>query len=305
MKWVLWILGGLLGIVAIAAIFIYVGSNRAFHKVYEVPAARPLYVRADSASLARGQHLANAVALCAECHGDKLEGKILIDGQPFATLWAPNLTSGKGGLFPDYDITAFDRAVRHGIDRNGRALWLMPANHYCYMSNSDVAALYAYVQSLPPVDNECPPFKPGPIARLLAAQSKLHITTADLINHDAQRPAMPEPDTTIAYGEYLCRLACIGCHGPDLSGGAIHGTPPDFPPAANITPAGIGHYTEADFIAAMLQGVRPGGAVMNEFMPSKWFKDMTDGELRALWLYLQTVPPQPYANSTWLDVRVP
>ena len=43
-----------------------------------------------------------------------------------------------------------------------------------------------------------------------------------------------------------------------LSGGRVAG-PPDLPPASNLTPAGIGHWQEADFVRALREGIRPDG----------------------------------------------
>jgi mono/diheme cytochrome c family protein len=90
---------------------------------------------------------------------------------------------------------------------------------------------------------------------------------------------------------------CTGCHGPGLSGGPIAGGPPDWPPAANLTPTGLGHYTEADFIRALREGVRPGGVPIDAAMPvARITRHMTDVELRALYAYLRSVPPRPYGS---------
>jgi cytochrome c553 len=97
----------------------------------------------------------------------------------------------------------------------------------------------------------------------------------------------------VAYGKYLA-VTCTGCHGEGLSGGAIPGTPPDWPPAANLTPdeaTGLGGWTEADFFRALREGKRPDGTdLQGDFMPWKLTAKMTDDEIRALWMYLQTLP---------------
>jgi hypothetical protein len=73
--------------------------------------------------------------------------------------------------------------------------------------------------------------------------------------------------------------------------------PPGLPPASNLTPAGIGAWTEADFVRALREGKRPDGSPLNEFMPWKVFRGMTDAEYHALWLYLRSVPPKPFGNK--------
>jgi len=102
---------------------------------------------------------------------------------------------------------------------------------------------------------------------------------------------------TVEYGHYIAAIAgCKGCHGPGLSGGPIPGGPPEWKPAANITPTGIGHYKETDFFLALREGKRPGGAPIDSLMPFRYTKDMTDDEIRALYMYLKTVPPKPYGG---------
>jgi hypothetical protein len=73
--------------------------------------------------------------------------------------------------------------------------------------------------------------------------------------------------------------------------------PPGLPPASNLTTAGIGNWTEADFVRALREGTRPDGTVINEFMPWKAFRGMTDAELHAIWLYLRSVPARAFGNK--------
>lgn len=103
---------------------------------------------------------------------------------------------------------------------------------------------------------------------------------------------MVTPGVTVAYGRYLA-AGCTGCHGPNLSGGKIAIGPPDWPPAANLTPHASGrlrNWSEADLLHAMRQARRPDGSALNPVMPAV-FGNMTDVELRALWQYLRTLPP--------------
>jgi mono/diheme cytochrome c family protein len=101
-----------------------------------------------------------------------------------------------------------------------------------------------------------------------------------------------------AYGQYLAATSgCISCHGPGLSGGSIPGTPPDWPPASNITPSGwISSWSEADFFRALREGKRPGGAPISAVMPWRNSAQMTDDELRALLVYLRSAPAKPYGG---------
>jgi len=73
--------------------------------------------------------------------------------------------------------------------------------------------------------------------------------------------------------------------------------PPGLPPASNLTPAGIGSWTEVDLTRALREGKRPDGSQLDEFMPSKVFRGMTDAEIHAVWLYLTSVPARPFGNK--------
>src|SRR4051794_41813176 len=66
-------------------------------RVYHFPDAG---VRAlsDSASLARGRHLAEVIGKCPICHAPDYGGKVLADNVAFGRLSAGNLTSGRGGI---------------------------------------------------------------------------------------------------------------------------------------------------------------------------------------------------------------
>jgi hypothetical protein len=45
------------------------------------------------------------------------------------------------------------------------------------------------------------------------------------------------------------------CYGGNLSGGPISGAPPEFPPAANLTPGGeLAHWSDADIVRALREG---------------------------------------------------
>jgi cytochrome c553 len=116
---------------------------------------------------------------------------------------------------------------------------------------------------------------------------------AERIDHNAMHPTQVAAEPTARFGQYLA-AGCTGCHGPSLSGGKIPGAPPDWKPAANITPVGIGHYTEADFVTALRSGKRPGGTPIDTLMPWRLTREMSDVELRAIYAYLKTVPAREY-----------
>ena len=156
----------------------------------------------------------------------------------------------------------------------------MPSLEFARLSSADLGAIIAYVKSVPPVDNEPPGSTFGPLGRVFTLFEPGFIS-ARVIDHTASIPSTVEPGVTVAYGEYLGAL-CTACHGSDLSGGY----------GPNISPGGApGGWSEAGFMNTLRTGVTPGGRQLNpDDMPWKVFAKMTDDELKAVWLYLQSVP---------------
>jgi mono/diheme cytochrome c family protein len=108
-------------------------------------------------------------------------------------------------------------------------------------------------------------------------------------------------------GEYLAKAGgCVGCHTEEkkdaapFAGGRALKTPFGTFYGPNITPhpqAGIGRWTEADFVRALREGVRPDGASYFPAFPYPSFTKISDGDLRDLWAYLRTLPQSSRANQ--------
>lgn len=250
----------------------------------------------DSASIAHGRHLARAVSKCAECHDLDLGGKVLIDNGAMGKVVPTNLTRGKGGLGDSLTDADIVRAMRHGIGRGGRKIPIMPSSEYVNLSAEDVGAIVAYIRSLPPVDRQLPPTRLGPVARGLLAAGRMPIFDAEHTDHSFAPPVAPAAGPTVEFGKYLASVGgCAGCHGPTLAGGKVATGDPSWPPASNLTRTGLDtRYTLESFMGTLRTGLRPEGTKLNEAMPWKLSGEMTDDELRAIWLYLQSVPPREF-----------
>ena len=107
-------------------------------------------------------------------------------------------------------------------------------------------------------------------------------------------------------GEYLSKAGgCLACHTEDVKGAVPYAggrelkTPLGKFYGPNITPhpeAGIGRWSEADFIRAMRHGRSPDGANYFPAFPYTSFTGIADTDLRDLWAYLRTLPPSSKAN---------
>ena len=289
--------GVLAGILVVAVAGIYVVSQRHLDEKLTID-GHPVSVPTDSASIARGQHIATAISKCAECHGRNFAGTKFIDSPPIGTLYAKNLTRGRGGVGSAMSDLDWERAVRHGVSRDGRKLLFMPSAEFWNLNDEDFTALVAYLKSVPPVDQEWPASTVGPLGRALYLKGELPLLTAEAISHGAAHAKAVPPGPTLEYGTYIASVGgCQGCHGATLSGGPIPGTPPEWKPAANLTPTGIGKYTEQDFFRALREGKRPDGTMLDTvYMPVRWTKSMTDDETRAVFMFLKTVPPKAYGG---------
>jgi mono/diheme cytochrome c family protein len=103
----------------------------------------------------------------------------------------------------------------------------------------------------------------------------------------------------IQRGEYLARAAdCQGCHtapgGLPYAGGLPISTPFGTLYSTNITPdktTGIGDYTDAEFLAAMHEGIRRDGARLYPAMPYPSYTYMTDADALSIKAFLFSLKP--------------
>jgi cytochrome c553 len=290
LKVVGYLAAGAAALILVAAAAVYGFSEARYRRQYAV-APRTISVPTDSATIARGAHLAQTFGGCVECHGENLAGKVVFDDPPVGRVYGPNLTRGQGGLgalLTDADIV---RAVQHGVGRDGRPLKVMPSSDYAHLTEGDLAAIMAWVRTRPAVDTAQPAVQVGPVGRALFVAGKLPMLHAERIDHARPAGTIVTPGVTVEYGRYIAAVGCKGCHGRALAGGPIEGGAPDWPPAANLTPAGaLKTWTAEGFAHFLRTGTRPNGTLVSRVMPIRQTSRMTDEEIQALWLYLQTLP---------------
>ena len=285
-----WLAGILLALVASVFVFAWFKAQADMARVYAVQDP-PIRLQGDAAERERGAHLYR-VGGCIECHGEGGVGAVFIDAGPVAKVVAPNLTPV--ALSARYDADAIAVAIRHGLDPDGRPLRIMPSGDFKDLSDADTAALVAYLQSLPDSANDPGTTEIRPLGRVLYLLGKLHLVPAADIDHAPRQRSAPAMAATPEYGAYLAQV-CTGCHGSDWAGQRVPGTPPELPPAANLTPHanGLAGWTEADLARALREGQRPDGSRLHPFMPWAAYRVMTDVEVAALWQHLSRLPAKP------------
>lgn len=268
LKWIGVVLSGLIGLALLASLALYPGGMEKLTRSYPGITIEVVNIPTDPAAVAHGKHIA-IVWACTKCHGENLSGMLLAADSFLGTIPASNLTSGNGGIGGTYTDADWIRAIRHGVKPDSRVEIFMP-DYYSTMSDRDLGDLITYLKQIPAVDSDYPAMRIGPILALAPAIGLL-TPTAEAIDHAAPRPPDPVPGATIEYGRYVSAV-CFECHSKDLAGKLVN-------------------WKQEDFVRAIRTGVLPDGKKLRPAMPSKTYAEMSDMELAALWLYLQSLQP--------------
>jgi mono/diheme cytochrome c family protein len=225
---------------------------------------------------------------CAGCHSTSgtlpLDGSKdnFLEGSPMGTLYAPNLTPA--GSLKDWTDAEITRAIREGVDKDGRPLVIMPSPAFHNLSDADVQAIVAYLRSQPAVEHTTPERDLTVVAAAFLAVNPSVISAQPAIS---QPVVAPQPGSA-EYGGYLVRaMGCGDCHGPNLAGQ----TDPGGPPGPNLTVI-VPNWSEEDFTNVFNKGIAPSGDAISDEMPWKDYRQMfTDEQLKDLYTYLHGLTP--------------
>ncbi len=284
LKWIGVVLGGLLTLVfALTALLAAVGMFK-FYSVRSAPIP-DLKVEGTAAQVERGRHLASA--FCVECHSTTrdfpMTGGVDLGSDlpiPMGSFYSVNLTPA--GPLKDWSDGEIFRAIRHNIDKDGRALTFMTNTNVRHLADEDIAALIAFLRSQEPVEKATPlpPDHPSLLGFILGA---LNIPPAP---PDVEGVITAPPMAASAeYGKFMTTfLDCTACHGADLSGGTSPVTPKG--PSLRV----VKGWTKEQFITTLRTGVDPSGHELSPTMPWKSTGRLDDVELEALYAYLVSLP---------------
>ncbi|MFA6455739.1 MAG: cytochrome c [Bacteroidota bacterium] len=278
-------------------------------------------IHATPEMIARGEYLANHVSVCIDCHStrdwSKFSGPVVEGTQGKGGDKFDQQSAGVPGEFYARNITPFNlkdwtdgeiyRMITTGVRKNGEPVFpLMPYLSYGKMDPEDVKSIIVYLRTLKPIEGSYPDAK-------FDFPMNLIVRT---IPKDAVPGTRPDPSDTLKYGQYLATIAACGdCHtkrekgeqlpGMFLAGGfEFHLPSGDIVRSANLTPSqetGIGLWTAEDFLGKFkvyrdLVGrnkpVNP--HELNSVMPWTMYAGMSDGDLRSIFRYLQSVDPVEY-----------
>ncbi len=235
--------------------------------------ALPAHAAPPSERVQRGEQVLRAGG-CAACHTDPdRPDQFLAGGRaletPFGTFYAPNITPDPRHGIGGWRLEDLDRALRHGLAPDGGAYYpVFPYTTYTRMSDEDLAALKAYLDTVPPVAR---PNRPHRLPWWLAWRGVARLWQWLYFEPGRHRPD-PKHDARWNRGAYLVEALahCAECHSPRTRLGAVDprlryaGTAqgPEGKPTPNITPdreTGIGRWSVADLADYLETGMDPGG----------------------------------------------
>jgi len=289
-KWIGIVLGSLLGLTLLAAVILFFSGNSRLSKTYDFPPSG-IVVPTDAASIEYGKH--RVETLCADCHSEDLGGVIgwTVVG-PLATIDSANLTSGEGGIAEEFTTDEdYVNAIRHGIDPEGKPIYMPAVAAFQHISDEDLGAMIAYLKTVPPVDRKTNGSQFTALGKIIFAAGMFGDLPVEVVAHQNSVTA-PTAGATVEYGEYLVNIGdCRACHGQELAGGS-YPDPAVTQPVPNLTPGGeLAGWSESDFLNAMRTGITPSGHQLSpDLMPWKETSLLSDEELQAIWIFLQSLP---------------
>lgn len=251
----------------------------------------------------RGHYLVETIAGCGNCHtptgpdGPERDrnlagGPVIIDS-PQMRVIPPNITPDWEtgiGMWWDEQIA---RAIREGVRPDGSIIGPpMPFGLYRGLADEDLDAMVAYLRTVPPVRNE-------------VERSTYGFPLPVSYGPPVGRVVAPDRSDPVAYGAYLAGPVghCVECHSPmdddgrpqlDTRlgwGGMTFEGPWGVSVSADLTPSGLGDWTDEEIIRAITRGTGRDGRELMPPMGVSYYAGISEADLGALIAYLRSLPP--------------
>ncbi len=250
---------------------------------------------------------------CVSCHarpGAKGNARLELAGglelkTPFGNFIPPNISPDKTDGIGAWTLHDFADALKRGISPDGRHYYpAFPYPSYTRMRLQDVADLFAFLKTLPPVTGRTPPHElsfPFTIRRGIGLWKLLYLSDKPVVALSA------DASDKVKAGQYLVEGPghCGECHTPRT---VIGGTRDDLwlsgavaaegkGKVPNITSGkgGIGDWSEKDIAYYLQSGFTPDfdsvGGAMVEVQEN--IAHLPPADREAIAAYLKAVPPHP------------
>ena len=296
-----------LGVLLIGiALFAYVSFS--WHKSYDAPYPA-VSISSDSTVLARGQYLVYGPAHCATCHIAPEDYEAMGAGElvPLAggsEIVIPPGTFRPRNLTPDVETgigsltnEEVARVMRFGVGHDGRVIFpFMPFEN---MTEEDPNSIISFLRSRPPVSKKIEATEYTFLGKAVLAMGMIKPIEPSVTPKKALKQ-----EASVVYGEYLANSVanCAGCHsprdlksgeftGPKFSGGLVFEERDAIFTTPNLTPDPetglLATWTEEAFITRLKSGL------VHEGTPMPWssFAMMDEVDIRAIYMYLNSLPP--------------
>ena len=260
----------------------------------------------DPALIAKGEYL-TLVGDCASCHtmqgGARFAGGRVV-GTPFGDIPAPNLTPDRETGLGEWSFEAFRQALHSGVDRHGQFLYpAFPYTSYTKVSRDDALAIFAYLQSLPPLKQAAK--QPGlgfpyNVRNTLKAWRALYFREGEYVADGTKSPEWNR-------GAYLVQGLghCNECHttrdalggieqSRHLTGGQIPQLDWYAPDLSTQPGGGLDGWSAQDIVDLLKTGQSGKGSAFGPMADVVRLstQHMTDVDLQAVAVYLQSLPPR-------------
>lgn len=264
----------IVGVIAAAAWFIESASTRALTLHHATP-RNVLAIAPNPSDASDGKRLAH-VNGCFGCHGSQLTGRVIFTGWFGSRIVAPNLTR----LVHHETDAQLAAAIRFGVKHDGTSIIEMPSNQFIKSSDSDIAAIIAYLHTLPQRPDAIGETRWRFGGRFLLAMGFFPVEAA-IVDASARGP-LHTPVSPLALGHYITQSQCSRCHGEDLSGKTWKGTPDLY--------FAIQHYSPMTFEKFFKTGqgqIGHGTRTMTRMIQSR-FHYLTSADIEAIYSYLHS-----------------
>ncbi|PZM08930.1 c-type cytochrome [Rhizobium tubonense] len=273
---------------------------------------RPLFTRDDPAFATEGDPTHGREVFlagdCASCHASPGQSdRLLLGGglalsSPFGTFRPPNISPDPTDGIGTWSVADLANALVAGVSPRGEHYYpAFPYTSYTGMSLSDVRDLYSYLKTLTPVSGRAPPHHPSV---LFAVRRSVGLWKLLFFAPGASQVTLTG-DGVHDRGGYLVETLshCAECHSTRNIFGAIKPTakfaggidPQGTGYVPNITPAGIGDWSEADIARMLKTAETPAhgrvGSSMSDVVTNASM--LPEGDRVAIARYVKTLPSRP------------
>ena len=250
---------------------------------------------------------------CISCHGRpgaKGDARLELAGglelkTPFGVFVPPNISPDKTDGIGAWTLADFANALKRGVSPEGRHYYpAFPYPSYARMKLGDIADLFAFMKTLPPVSGRTKPDRlsfPYTIRRGVGLWKLLYLSDKPVVTLPADAPQK------VKDGQYLVEGPghCGECHTPRnfLGGtedglwlsGAVAVEGKGHVPNITSGEGGIGDWSEKDIAYYLESGFTPefdsvGGAMVDV---QENIAHLTAADRDAIAAYLKAVPPHP------------